>query len=367
MQIESWPMQGDSPGTRRELAMHRYGAGMSGPVVYLQAGLHADEIPGVLVLQHLLPLLDEAEAEGRLNGEVLVVPLANPIGFGQWAMGRHELDSLRNFNRGFPDLAQMVGDVVEATLGQDETRNLRLIRKAFRQALSGLCSRTDMVDQQVALMQWSCCADYVLDLHCDHVAVMHVYTNTQRPADTALLCRALGADLALLADLSGGNAFDEAHTQPWLQLRDRFGAQYPIPQPCFAATVEYRGQFDVSDALAAEDAARLMQYLIAVGAVAGEASLGPDRAARRPLAGAAEMFAPQGGVVSWDVTVGSEVVEGQALGHVTDPVSRRRMVLQAPVSGMLFRHELWHSVLRGQSLAHVAGETILRSGDLLSD
>ena len=32
--------------------------------LYRQAGLHADEMPGVLVLQHLMTLLDAAEARG---------------------------------------------------------------------------------------------------------------------------------------------------------------------------------------------------------------------------------------------------------------------------------------------------------------
>ena len=48
----------------------------AGRKVYLQAGLHADEMPGVLVLQHLMALLDEAEKRGQILGEVLVVPAA---------------------------------------------------------------------------------------------------------------------------------------------------------------------------------------------------------------------------------------------------------------------------------------------------
>ena len=221
---------------------------------------------------------------------------------------------------------------------------------------------------QAALLNWSCDADYVLDLHCDHFAVLHLYASDARPEDTSRLCRATGAKLALIANLSGGHAFDEAHTVPWQQLRERFGSRHPIPAGCFSATLEYRGQFDVSDAMAAGDAAGLMSFLAGIGVVSGWHGTTDHPDARHlPLGAAAEVFAPQGGVVTWDVAVGTDVVAGQVLGHVTDPVSRRRLAIASPGAGMLFRRELWRSCLRGQSLAHVAGEIIVRSGDLLSD
>ena len=76
----------------------------AGPRVYLQAGRHADEMPGVLVLLHLMGLPDQAEARGEIAGEVLLVPAANPIGLSQWAyqrpLGRMDADTLHNFNRG---------------------------------------------------------------------------------------------------------------------------------------------------------------------------------------------------------------------------------------------------------------------------
>ena len=56
---------------------------------------------------------------------------------------------------------------------------------------------------------------------------------------------------------------------PWLHLRERYGDRYPIPAGCFSSTLEYRGQFDVDDAMAAQDAANLMTFLSAIGAVKG--------------------------------------------------------------------------------------------------
>lgn len=369
MRIETWPLTGASAGTRREVTLYRFGSVGAHPKVYLQAGLHADEMPGVLVLQHLMDLLDEAARQGLVLGEICIVPMANPIGLSQWThqrpQGRQDTGTLQNFNRGYPDLAALAGDRLQGALGRNAGQNLHTIRRAFRAALSEVTPRSDLQDLQIGLMTWSCDADYVLDLHCDHFAVMHLYASTLQPEVTRLLCQSVGAKLALIADVSGGNAFDEANSRPWQQLRARFGAA--VPQGCFAATLEYRGQFDVADDLAARDAANLMTFMASIGAVQGW-DLFPSHgdALHLPLAGAGEVFAPQGGVVTWAVRPGDEVAVGQVLGHVVDPVSRRRMPVTAPVSGMLFRTELWRSCLRGQSLAHVAGTTIVRSGDLLS-
>ncbi len=368
MRIETLALTGASAGTRRELTLYRYGALGAQPKVYLQAGLHADEMPGVLVLHHLMDLLDQASGRGEIKGEICVVPVANPIGLSQWTyqrpLGRQDADTLQNFNRGYPELGKLVADGLEGSLGSEPAQNLRLIRKAFRKELAKLQPRTDVQELQVGLLGWSCDADFVLDLHCDHFAVMHLYASTAQPEVTSWLCQAVGAKLALIEDISGGHAFDEAHTVPWRQLRERFGAV--VPKGCFSATLEYRGQFDVDDGVAAQDAQNLMSFLARVGAVEGCGKQSFPDAVHLPLGGADQVYAPQGGVVTWMAALGDQVEAGQVLGHVVDPVSRRRMPLTAPVRGMLFRTELWRACRRGQSLAHVAGETVVRSGDLLS-
>lgn len=60
----------DLPGVSGGLSVMRFGptVAVSGRKAYLQAGLHADEFPGMLVLHILTRLLTEAEARGRLTG-----------------------------------------------------------------------------------------------------------------------------------------------------------------------------------------------------------------------------------------------------------------------------------------------------------
>jgi predicted deacylase len=360
-----------SPGTTRQLTRHVWGKGNPGPRVHVQAALHADEMPGAIVAWHLMGLLDRAEAEGRIMGEIGVVPLANPIGLGQWVQnkpqGRQDLDSMRNFNRGYPDLAALVGNDLDGRLTDDPAQNLTLIRQAFLTALDRAPAQGEVEDMRLRLMRWSAVADHVLDLHCDHVALLHFYASGLRPADTDLFGRATGAALALVQDVSGGNAFDEAHTAPWRDLALRYGDRHPIPPGCFSTTVEYRGQADVADATAATDAARLMAFLGAIGAVRGEPAPAHPPAPEYPLGGAAEAFAPQGGIVTWVHAPGAMVTAGEPVAHVSDPVTRRRLPVPAPTTGLLFRREMWPSCLAGQSLCHVAGHDILRQGHLLSD
>lgn len=370
MQTETVPLSGPSPGTTRSLTRHHWGNPGARPKVYLQAGLHADEMPGPLALFHLMQLLDRAEAEGRISGHVVVVPLANPIGLSEWLLhkpvGRRDLEGANNFNRGYPDLAVLAGDAVEGKLGADAATNVAVIRQAFAAVLAAQHPLTEVDELRLRLIEGSHDADYVLDLHCDHHAVMHHYTSSAQAEIGELLGRAVGSKLALIEDLSGGNAFDEAHTAPWRTLRVKF-RDHPIPDPCFATTLEYRGQHDVSDPIAMADAEGLMAFLTAIGAVTGGPAPMHPPAETAPLAGALEFIAPMGGIVSWITVPGDHVTEGQVLGHVTDPTTRRRVEITAPTTGMLFRQELWTSCLKGQGLCHVAGQDPRRKGELLSN
>lgn len=369
MRTETVPLSGPSPGTTRVLTRHHWGQEGSRPKVYLQGGLHADEMPGPLALYHLMRMLDVAEAEGRLRGHVVVVPLANPIGLSEWLLhkpvGRRDLEGAHNFNRGYPDLAALTGDALEGQLGNDPEANIATIRAAFATALAGAKIETEVDELRIRLMAASHDADIVLDLHCDHRAVMHFYASSARPEITDLLGRCTGSVIALIEDVSGGNAFDEAHTAPWRALRNRFGDR--VPQPCFSTTLEYRGQGDVSDEIALRDAEGLMALLAGAGVLTGGPTPVHGPAEDLPLAGAVEFMAPIGGIVSWITRPGDRVSEGQVLGHVTDAAARRRVEIRAPTTGILFRQELWTSCLKGQGLCHVAGREIRRQGDLLSD
>lgn len=76
---------GDSEGVSYEFPVFRFeGTDKAAPSAYLQAALHAGELPGVVAIDALMPMLEKAEAEGRIKGNITVVPQANPIGRAQY-------------------------------------------------------------------------------------------------------------------------------------------------------------------------------------------------------------------------------------------------------------------------------------------
>ena len=112
-----------SLGSCKQLVSFTFGDPQARPKIYIQASLHAEELPGMLVAHHLRSALESAEAAGRLKGHVVLVPAANPIGLNQRLdhkpMGRFELDTGENFNRHYPDLAEAVWAELPALLVDD--------------------------------------------------------------------------------------------------------------------------------------------------------------------------------------------------------------------------------------------------------
>lgn len=101
--IEDHALSAASMANNRNLKVIRYGNRTSGRKVYIQAGLHADEAPGFLVMHHLIEWLDTADQNDAITGEIVLVPVANPIGADQWRdeqlQGRFDFFNGVNFKR----------------------------------------------------------------------------------------------------------------------------------------------------------------------------------------------------------------------------------------------------------------------------
>ncbi|MBS1247549.1 MAG: hypothetical protein H6R48_338, partial [Proteobacteria bacterium] len=256
------------------MRVHRYGVPGARPKAYFQAALHADEIPGLLVAQHLLRGLGQAQAQGQVIGEVVVVPVANPIGLCQHLngrlLGRFDLESTGNFNRGFLNLAAGVVERLRGRLSANPVANVTLIRETLRTVLAERQAVRETEALKRALLDLAIDADFVFDLHCDGEALLHLYASQWQRDDAIELGADLGAAVVLLEENPGGQPFDEACIEPWLALRAALGEEGPIPLACFATTVELRGQADVRDEDAAADAAALLRFLQRRGVIAGD-------------------------------------------------------------------------------------------------
>ena len=358
------------PGIARQIHSFHYGPQGEGKI-YIQASLHADELPGMLVAWHLKQRLGALESLGLLRSEIVLVPIANPVGLEQVLMdvplGRYELQSGENFNRNFLDLSDEVGDEIEPHLSDDPQHNLELVRSSLRRALTRLTATTPLQSQRLTLQRLACDADMVLDLHCDFEAVEHLYTTPEAWPQVEPLSRYLGARASLLATDSGGQSFDECFTLVWWQLQQRFGEHFPIPQGSFSVTVELRGQGDVSHPLATADCEAILKYLVRFGAIAGEpAPLPPLPYPATPLAGVEPVATPVGGLLVFHALPGEYLEAGQLIAEIIDPLNDSVTPVRNEQPGLLYARSLRRMATAGMVIAHVAGREAYRTGYLLS-
>lgn len=371
------PLEHQSLGRQTLVTSLHFGpADTTGPKAYIQASLHAEELPGMLAAYHLRALLEAAESEGQLRGEVVLVPVANPIGLAQRldhkAMGRFEFGSSENFNRNYPDLAAAVFDAVRHQLTPDPAANVATVRAAVAAHLAQWQPANTLHSLRKTLVQLAFDADIVLDLHCDCEAVLHLYTENPCWPRLEPLARLLGARAVLLAQHAGGVSFDECFSGLWWKLADRLRAEEPalaalaLPQACASATVELRGEAQLEHRLARADAHAIFGFLQHAGVIAGAPPELPAAAcAATPLAGAQTVKAPVAGMLVFAASPGDRLVVGDAVAEIIDPIANTRHTVHAEVSGVLYARTDDRYVLPGDDLANIAGSVPFRTGDLL--
>lgn len=367
-----------SPGTERHLKAHRYGEPGARPKAYLQASLHADEIPGMLAAHHLIGLLDAAEARGEIKGEVIVVPVANPVGAGQVVnttfVGRYDFRSGINFNRRWPDLSRGLAAKVRDRLGKDAAANVAIVRQALGEAIDGMYAVGETAMLKRELLRLAYDSDIVLDLHCDDIALMHIYTTHVFWPRAEDLAADLGAKVVMLCNDSGAESFDECFFIPWYRLQQELGPDIPVPAPTLTSTVEFRGQADVYDEIAAGDAANLFRFLQRRGILAGDPGPLPKLQAKvTDLEACENVKAPKAGIVAYKKREGDVVKSGDIIAEMVDPLAddpkQARLPVRCEASGPILSIRAMKSVGAGDSIAMVIGDEKLPHPDgmLLSD
>lgn len=374
MQRIDHPLLSSSLGSHKTLTSLHFGKPGSGRKIVIQASLHAEELPGMLVAHHLRALFEALEAVGQIQGEVVLVPVANPIGLAQRLdhkpMGRFELDSSENFNRHYPDLAAAVEPVVTKQLGDDALANVGLVRRAMRDYLQKWTPTTELQSLRRTLLLLAHDADFMLDLHCDCEGVLHFYTEEACWPQMQELAHFLGARAILLAKSSGNRPIDECLSGAWWQLVERLqakGCNAPLPQGCCSTTIELRGELDVSHAWAAADAQAIVGWLQFIGVLA---CLQPPQVPAAlcqatPLAGSETLYAASPGIVVYAVEVGHILQVGDLVAEIIDPIANTSQRVSAGVTGVFYARIRDRYITAGGELGKIAGAQPFRSGDLL--
>lgn len=376
MQRIDHPLLSPSLGSHKTLTSFHFGKAGTGLKIYIQASLHAEELPGMLAAYHLRPLLEVAEAAGQIVGEVVLVPVSNPIGLSQRLdhkpMGRFELDTSENFNRHYPDFAKEVLPAILGKLGADGAANVATVRKAMGDYLAGWTPDTELKSMRKTLLCLAHDADIVLDLHCDCEGVMHFYCEETCWPQLAPIAHFMGSQAILLAKDSGGGPIDECLSGAWWRLAEALkkqGLDHPLPQGCCTTTIELRGELDVTHAYAAQDAKAIFSYLEHLGVLqtGNQPAIPAPLCQPTPLAGSETLRAKGPGVVVYAATPGQTLKTGDLVAEVINPIDPTCEEVRAGVDGVFYARIRDRYVTAGCEIGKIAGPVPFRTGPLLGD
>ena len=374
------PISADTAGTLYNLSYYHFIPDNDGqyPKIFLQAGLHADEQPGTLILHYLLEMLEQADKSGQLNAEFIVFPMVNPIGLAQISnhhhSGRFDFSTGLNFNRNWPDLATCILNDERQTLQkltQDKQENKNIIISIARNWIANQTPVTALEKLRVEIMKIAIECDIVLDLHCDVDATNHIYIVPQLMPEYQDLANWMGSKVTLTAENSGGGSFDEVWPRLWIDLQ-RFYPDKPIPPPVLSATLEYRGLIDVEEKLNRQDAENLMGFFISRGFLNSELNISPlVMPLALPFNATQIIKAEFSGLIIYHVKLGEAVDEGDLIASILlfdgPNAFRDKVPIYAGTSGIVFSLMLQKYIWKGEPLAKIAGEKPLsdRNGVLL--
>lgn len=306
------------------------------PKIYIQGATHTDELAGALALDVLIDQLIDAERNGQVRGEIILVPFANPLGLAQsiagTAVGRFDLQDGVNFNSGWPSLrtSQPQG----AHEGGAGPRSKERVRADIAKVLGTAKAATAMGRLRLRLLQEAHDADIALDLHCTPNSAAFAFMHSCHWPAHQPLAAALNLRWVLCYDHTASTSFEDTLNEVWLA-----GSTSPDdPGGCFTCTIELPNSVHFQEGQAVANAARLYRYLQHVGAVSGASTplsrWSGDAVAHNDVV---PVTSDRGGLVLLRVNTGDSVHEGQVIAQILEPASlqsrNRRRSLLAPCAG----------------------------------
>ncbi len=370
-------LPGDAPGHSTALYSYSVGPETADTKVHLQAALHADEQPGTMVLHHLLPMLRDADAAGKLNARFVIFPSVNPLGLSTRVLrrhiGRYDLETGINFNRRWPDLYPQIAQALAGKLSDDPKANIAAIRRAVGDWLNSQQPATAAQKLRLAVMKSAHDADIVLDLHCDDESLIHIFTSPELMPGLQDLADHMGSAATLTAEDSGGGSFDEV--LPGLYRKAQHANPgFPIPMGAETATLEYRGQPDVHDATGIRDAEGLFNFFAGRGLITADPALALPMPGATPFEATEVLRADRPGLLAYRVGLGDAVKKGDIVADIIamdgPEAFLARTPLRAGTNGFILSRASAKYTVTGSSVAKIVGTEILPAragGYLLED
>ncbi|WP_374764290.1 succinylglutamate desuccinylase/aspartoacylase family protein [Yunchengibacter salinarum] len=292
-------LPGMSQHTPLSMPVHVVHGRKDGPVLWVSAAIHGDEINGIDIIRQLLRM----KTLGRLRGTLICIPVVNVHGFYN-----HEryLPDRRDLNRAFP--------------GSEHGSLASRMAYTFR---------TRIVDR----------ADVGIDLHTGsnhRTNLPHIRANMD-DADAARLARAFGAPVVVDAKLRDGS------------LRG-YANERQIPTLLYEAGESLR-----FDPLAIRGGVRgVLNVMVELDML--PRSRGPRGRHHAPIEARSSHWlrAPQTGILRPSVQPGTRVQPGDTLAHLGDLMGSGDVTMEAVREGVVIGQNLMPMVNEGDACFHIA-------------
>jgi predicted deacylase len=269
----------------------------AGPVMFVSAAIHGDELNGVEIVRRLL----QRRSLASLRGTLLAVPIVNVHGFLERS---RYLPDRRDLNRSFPGSAK--GSIAARTAN---TFVKQIVSKA----------------------------DFGIDLHTgalNRTNLPQVRANLD-DEQTVELARVFGAPVIISSTLRDGS------------LR-QYAAESGFPMLVYEAGEALRYD-EVAIRAGLRGVVRVMQHVGMLPRKSASKSV-------RPVVADSTTWvrAPDSGIVSHKAELGDTVVQGQKLAIVSDPLGDAQETVRAPFDGIVIGRSTLPLAHEGEALFHIA-------------
>ena len=293
------------------MPVHIINGPQDGPVLFVSAALHGDEINGVEVIRRIMKL----SALRRLKGALIAVPIVNVPGFLN--LSRY-LPDRRDLNRSFPGSAR--GSLAA-----------RLAKMFVDEVLSNSTHGIDLHTGAV---------------HRENFPQVRVDLDN-RAAER--MARAFGAPLVLNASYREGSLRSAANERNIPVIAYEAGEALRFDETAIRAGV--RGVVRVMEDLGMLPSRRR------------------DSGSRDPLIlrSSSWVRAPSSGVVREKQSIGAQIEAGDVLAVVSDPLGEEETDIRSPVDGVIVGRTNLPLAHEGDALFHIGlTQEVEQAADLLS-
>ncbi len=284
--------------TSLELPVHVIHGKQDGPVLFLSAAIHGDEINGVEIIRRIL----HSKTIDKIRGTLVAIPVVNIYGF---INQERYLPDRRDLNRSFP--------------GSKKGSMAGRMANLFLNEIVSKC--THGIDLHTAA------------IHRENLPHIRAYLDDE---ETERMARAFTSPVTLNTSIIHGSLRKSA---------EKLGASVIVYEAGEALRFD-----EVSIRAGVRGIVSVMRELEMLPLFKGRRKLNKSVVASSSI----WIRAPQSGILRVQKSLGSRVKKNESLGYVSDPFGEKEDNILSPVDGIIISRTNIPLVNEGEALFHIA-------------